>query len=431
VGPENSQPSEEDGKKVQPLCRPYVIWQYLYALLRLSALFANASRGLQLPSLYQTRSHTGLYEMTSFTRIPVIDLALADDHRTRPTLLVDLHHAITEVGFLYISNHGVSADVTNSVKSILPRLFALSPTAKHQVALENSPHFLGYSGVGTETTDGAADSREQFEFGTELKATWQPGAPYSERLRGPNQVSYSAEVKQVTDSSKWPEELPEARPVVEAYMNALSDLGIQFLELVAQALALPQDAFLSFLSDQHRLKLVRYPGLLPEQLRSGNQGVGLHKDSSGWWTFLLQASAPEVKGLQVLNKLGQWIDVPNIPETFVVNIGQAFEVVTNGVCKATTHRVLSSEHERYSVPFFQGVRRDLTKSDAVGTFASHFNSSEEGSESYEGRQIDSAFLRGKYNTWGESQLRTKIRSHRENGRKFYPEVYGQYINDQV
>ncbi|KAK2682254.1 Epoxide hydrolase-like [Fusarium oxysporum f. sp. vasinfectum] len=39
---------------------------------------------------------------------------------------------------------------------------------------------------------------------------------------------------------------------------------------------------------------------------------------------------PQVNGLQVLNKSGSWIDVPAIPDTFVVNIGQAFEVVTNG-----------------------------------------------------------------------------------------------------
>lgn len=159
------------------------------------------------------------------------------------------------------------------------------------------------------------------------------------------------------------------------------------------------------------------------------QGVGPHKDSSGWWTFLLQASPPEVKGLQALNKAGEWIDVPNVPGTFVVNIGQAFEVVTNGTCKATTHRVLSSSNERFSVPFFQGVRRDLTKREAVETLKAHFTSLSVGRESTEGHDIDSAFLRGKYDTWGESQLRTKVRSHRENGKKFSAEVYDQYMND--
>lgn len=164
-------------------------------------------------------------------------------------------------------------------------------------------------------------------------------------------------------------------------------------------------------------------------LEANSQGVGPHKDSSGWWTFLLQASPPEVKGLQALNKDGEWIDVPVIEDTFVVNIGQAFEVVTHGVCKATTHRVLAGSVERYSVPFFQGVRLDLTKEEALGTLREHFTGQRSPPKVDAGAEIDSAFLRGKYDTWGESQLRTKIRSHRDMGRKFYPDVFEKYIND--
>lgn len=200
---------------------------------------------------------------------------------------------------------------------------------------------------------------------------------------------------------------------------------------MAKALSLPPTTFLPFLSDQHRLKLVHYPSLPPSQ--ASVQGVGPHKDSSGWWTFLLQASPPHVKGLQVLNKSGDWIDVPNIPGSFVVNIGQAFEVVTNGVCKATTHRVVGGSLERFSVPFFQGVRRNLTKEEAVGTLREHFSGEEFAAEAVteaeEGERIDSAFLKGKYDTWGESQLRTKIRSHRDVGRRFYAGVFDKYVND--
>ena len=212
---------------------------------------------------------------------------------------------------------------------------------------------------------------------------------------------------------------------MERYIHELSALGERFLLLVAKALDLPNESLLPFLSDQHRLKLVHYPAT--ENGVSG-QGVGPHKDSSGWWTFLLQASPPEVKGLQVLNKKGAWVDVPVIPGTLVVNIGQAFEVVTNGVCKATTHRVLAGPDERYSIPFFQGVRRDLTKAEALGTLREHF-SNYASTESEEGQDIDSAFLKGKYNTWGESQLRTKIRSHKDAGMKFYADVFEKYVAD--
>jgi isopenicillin N synthase-like dioxygenase len=215
---------------------------------------------------------------------------------------------------------------------------------------------------------------------------------------------------------------------VQRYIAEMTLLGQKFLFLVAKALALPEQSFLPFLSDQHRLKLVRYPGLPG----GGSQGVGAHKDSSGLWTFLLQVSPPHIKGLQVLNKLGEWIDVPVVPDTFVVNIGQAFEVVTHGVCKATTHRVMGGPLERYSVPFFQGVRRDLTKAEALSTFREHFEGPRffrEGGEAKEGEKADSAFLRGSYDTWGESQLRTKIRSHRDVGQRFYGDVFDKYLNE--
>lgn len=222
---------------------------------------------------------------------------------------------------------------------------------------------------------------------------------------------------------------------METYIHELTALGERFLELVAEALSLSPSTFSPFLSDQHRLKLAHYPSTTSSD--SSAQGVGPHKDSSGWWTFLLQASQPDIKGLQALNRDGDWIDVPVIPGTFVVNIGQAFEVVTNGVCKATSHRVLMSPGSpaRYSVPFFQGVRRSLTKDEAVGTLRDHFVPNHENghavleTESQEAQEIDSAFLRGKYDTWGESQLRTKIRSHRDVGRKFYADVFEKYVND--
>lgn len=127
----------------------------------------------------------------SFTEIPRLDLSLANDPSTEPRLLSQLRYVLTSIGFLYVENHGVSQTVVSEVVSALPTLFALSDEAKAQVGLTMSPHFLGYSGDGSETTAGKSDRREQFEFATELSATWKPGTPLRERLRGPNPVCYN------------------------------------------------------------------------------------------------------------------------------------------------------------------------------------------------------------------------------------------------
>lgn len=74
-------------------------------------------------------------------------------------------------------------------------------------------------------------------------------------------------------------------------------------------------------------------------------------------SYLLQAT--DHLGLQAQNSKGEWVDCPQIPGTFglfppsctfssdipntqkVVAMGQGLEAMTDGVCIATTHRVLS------------------------------------------------------------------------------------------
>jgi isopenicillin N synthase-like dioxygenase len=126
----------------------------------------------------------------SFTSIPILDLSLASSPSTRSTLLVQLHHAITKIGFLYIKNHGVLPSTIDNLTRILPSLFALPAAEKERCALHNSPHFLGYSGFGSERTAEKVDHREQFEFATEVEDSVRGDGDEPWRgLYGPNQVS--------------------------------------------------------------------------------------------------------------------------------------------------------------------------------------------------------------------------------------------------
>lgn len=124
----------------------------------------------------------------NFTSIPRLDLSLVSSPTTEPQLLSQLRHTLINVGFLYIENHGISSEATQGLQNALPKLFALPSEAKEEVALSKSPHFLGYSADGSETTAGKTDRREQFEFANELDETWTNEKELSERLRGPNAV---------------------------------------------------------------------------------------------------------------------------------------------------------------------------------------------------------------------------------------------------
>lgn len=98
-------------------------------------------------------------------------------------------------------------------------------------------------------------------------------------------------------------------------------------------------AHIPYVPPQHRIKLVKYPPS-PSSSDREEQGVGAHKDSSGWLTFLYQVGKEE--GLEVLDASGNWLRAPPIEGTFVVNFGNAFEAATEGAVKATIHRVVVS-----------------------------------------------------------------------------------------
>ena len=93
------------------------------------------------------------------------------------------------------------------------------------------------------------------------------------------------------------------------------------------------------------------PGALSVQRgRRGRPGIGAHTDYECF--TLLKPTAP---GLEVINGAGEWIDVPPMPDTFVVNIGDMLELWTNGAFVATSHRVRKVNEERYSFPLFFNV----------------------------------------------------------------------------
>lgn len=77
--------------------------------------------------------------------------------------------------------------------------------------------------------------------------------------------------------------------------------------------------------------------------------MGRHTDY-GVLTILLQ---DDVGGLQVETKDGSWIEVPPVPDSFVINLGDMLEVWTKGAVTAAPHRVkVSSTLDRLSVAMF-------------------------------------------------------------------------------
>lgn len=274
--------------------------------------------------------------------LPTLDLSLLEGTPAqRQGFLDDLRHAARDVGFFYLTGHGIDRDLLKQVQGHARQFFALPDSEKVAVGMINSPHFRGYNRAASEITRGKPDLREQFDLGAEREVLPQDeNSPYWARLQGPNQ---------------WPATLPALKPLLLDWQHAMTRMSLRLLQAFAQALALPQDAFDRLYGDKpnEHIKLMRYPGQASD---ASNQGVGAHKDS-GFLSFLLQ---DQQAGLQVEIEEGRWIDALPRDNTLVVNIGELLELATNGYLRATVHRVQSPPKgsERFSIAFFLGAQLD-------------------------------------------------------------------------
>ncbi|KAJ5139452.1 Oxoglutarate/iron-dependent dioxygenase [Penicillium atrosanguineum] len=354
----------------------------------------------------------------TFSSVPKVDYSRLQDPSTKDDELLNLREAIFVVGFLYLTDTGLE-DLFRRAHEALPALFALPSGVKEECNMMNSPSFLGYTQFGAETTAARTDLREvtapklphkidtqskQFDFGTPGMKSWTSQDPFWQRLEGSNQ--YPAH--------------PGSRSLVEEYITAIDELAQSFLHLVAECLCLPTNTLDEFKGRMSRLKFVKYPQSAPE-----SQGVGPHKDSAGLFTFLSQDDSG---GLQVLNKNGEWVDVPPVDGSLVINIQQGFEAITGGACAATTHRVVApTSRTQYSIPYFLGVRLDLTL-DKLKEPAAHIVSCFPTSDNRKKGAIDvpSEFMSPLYACFGEAHLRNRILSHPDVGRRWYPELYSKY-----
>ncbi|GAA4970150.1 2-oxoglutarate and iron-dependent oxygenase domain-containing protein [Pseudonocardia tropica] len=275
-------------------------------------------------------------------RLPVVDLSrFRAGPDERAAFLAELRRAAREVGFFYVTGHGVPDDVLTGMDALARRFFALP--LKERLAIENvhSPQFRGYTRAGTEHTGGTADWREQIDIGPERAAVEPgPGEPDWLRLIGPNQ---------------WPTALPELRGVVLRWQAEALRVSREVLRALAAALGQQEGYFDGWFDEESslHLKIVRYPG---RPAPGSDQGVGAHKD----YGYLALLQQDVVGGLQVEGPDGGWIDAVPVPGAFVVNIGEMLEIATRGYLTATRHRVVSPPPgvDRISVPFFLAPRLD-------------------------------------------------------------------------
>jgi isopenicillin N synthase-like dioxygenase len=260
----------------------------------------------------------------AFSSLPLIDIGdlASPDAAARQAVAVQVGRAAREVGFLYVSGHGVQPELLERLQAVSAAYFAQAFEAKLAAYIGQSRNHSGYVPEGEEVfASGKVDKKEAYDINLDYLG------PDPRPMLGP---------------TLWPR-FPAA---AADYYAAMADLARRLFGAFALALGLPEDHFDRFRRHPpSQLRLIHYPhdpDAGPDQ-----QGIGAHTDYECF--TILHGTAP---GLEVLNGAGAWIDAPPAPGAFVVNIGDMLEAWTNGEFVATSHRVRKVGEERYSFPFF-------------------------------------------------------------------------------
>ncbi|KAL3522612.1 hypothetical protein ACH5RR_015446 [Cinchona calisaya] len=252
--------------------------------------------------------------------IPVIDMESLTLAKPMDFELQKLHSTCKEWGVFQVINHGVRSSVLERLKHEIQGFYQLPSEEKMRYKLRPGD-FEGYGQTILNLENQKIDWADRF-------------------LMVINPIH-----------RRKPHLLPELpsslREAMEAYFKETQKLAMVLFKLMGEALETKKGEMEEMFEDGlHLVRMTYYPPCpQPEQV----VGLRPHSDATGL-TILLQLNG--VDGLQV-KKDGVWIPVNILPDAFVVNIGDAMEVFSNGIYKSIEHRVtVNSVKERISIAMF-------------------------------------------------------------------------------
>lgn len=250
--------------------------------------------------------------------IPIIDLHGLDG-TNHSDIIKQIGQACQRDGFFQIKNHGVPEKVVENMLRIAREFFWLP----------ESERLKNYS------DDPSKEVRlsTSFNVRTELVSNWR------DFLR-----LHCYPLERYID--QWPSNPPSFREDVAEYCTSIRRLVLRLLQAISDSLGLDRD-YMDKAMRQHgqHMALNYYPPCPEPEL---TYGLPAHTDCN-LITILLQ---DDVTGLQVLRQ-GKWVAINSVPNTFIVNLGDQMQVLSNDLYKSVLHRaVVNCKKERISIPTF-------------------------------------------------------------------------------
>ncbi len=240
-----------------------------------------------------------------------------------------LSNALSNHGFFIITDHKISHSLFNKAYEYSEKFFNLDTSVKSKYSFRESAGARGYTPFGKETALG--------ETVPDLKEFWHHGPvtddSYDERI-----------MKNI-----YVNEIDEFNTVFDELFNEMNTLGTQLLSSISLTLGLDENFFNTSTSKGNSLlRLIHYPPSNNENIYRAREHADINLI-----TLLIGANEP---GLEVKDKLGNWIPVSSSYDDIVCNIGDMMQLITDKRLKSTPHRVIKYKTDemksRYSIPFF-------------------------------------------------------------------------------
>ena len=290
--------------------------------------------------------------MLSSGSIPVLDLSplaqldfqagqqseFSSETDSVKVLAGEFFETYSTIGFGYVINHGIDQKLVDEVFSASIAFHDLPEPVKLEIAL-NQNH-RGFIPINTST-----------DVNSKLAQVTRPNQSESFIMLRDDQDD-SADVlsgNYLAGKNIWPD-LPGFKETLTRYSTEMESLARKLVHIAALSLKEdPRSLLMNFSPPTTWLRLLHYP-VAPPQRPADLYGSAPHTDF-GCLTILAQ---DKVGGLQVKDPLtNNWINVPQILDSFVVNVGDMLHRWSNGLLISTPHQVINpTGNERYSCPFF-------------------------------------------------------------------------------
>ncbi|KAK6920223.1 Isopenicillin N synthase-like, Fe(2+) 2OG dioxygenase domain [Dillenia turbinata] len=267
-------------------------------------------------------------------RVPPIDISafLSGDpiKVSKATQLID--EACKKHGFFLVVNHGVDLELVAKAHKYMDLFFDM-PLYEKQVSQRKLGEYVGYASSFTGRFSSKLPWKETFTF------------PYSPDHHHDSKVVENYIVNVMG------EDFQEFGKVFQQYSEAMNTVALSIMELIGVSLGVGRSYFKEFFKDNDSLlRLNYYP---PCQKPDQTLGTGPHCDPTS--LTILHHYYP---GLEVFVD-DKWHSINPIPDSFVVNIGDSFMALSNGIYKSCLHRaVVNKQVARKSLTFFLNPRMD-------------------------------------------------------------------------